>query len=126
MRFLNSAMLHTMHSELIQIFGGSYGLRDACLLESALARPQQHANYSSDATPGQLAAVLCWGLVKNHAFVDGNKRIALAALVTFLRLNGYRLTCTEAEETTMMLRAAASEITEEAFTAWVERSVAAL
>jgi death-on-curing protein len=126
MHFLNSAMLRTMHSELINIFGGSYGLRDAGLLESALARPQQHANYSSDVTVGQLAAALCWGLVKNHAFIDGNKRIALAGLVTFLRLNGYRLTCSEAEETAMILRAAASEITEEAFMAFVERSIALL
>jgi death-on-curing protein len=126
MHFLNSAMLRTMHSELINIFGGSHGLRDAGLLESALARPGQYANYLSDAPPGQLAAVLCWGLLKNHAFIDGNKRIALAALVTFLRRNGYRLTCSEVEETAMILRAAASEITEEAFTAWVERSVALL
>lgn len=125
MRFLNSVMLRTMHSDLIRVFGGSYGLRDAGLLESAVARPLQLANYSSDATIGMLAAILCWGLVKNHAFIDGNKRIALAALVTFLKLNGYRLTCSEAEETAMILRAAASEITEAEFGAWAERSVAA-
>jgi len=124
MRFLDSVMLRTMHTDLIRIFGGSYGLRDAGLLESAVARPRQFANYSSDATVGKLAAVLCWGLVKNHAFIDGNKRIALAALVTFLKRNGYRLTCSEAEETAMILRAAASEITEGEFGVWVERSVA--
>ena len=119
-------MLRTMHSELIRTFGGSYGLRDAGLLDSASARPRQLVNYCPDATTGQLAAALCWGLVKNHAFIDGNKRIALAALITFLRLNGWRLTCSEAEETAMMLRAAASEITEDEFMAWVERSVAML
>jgi death-on-curing protein len=124
--FLNSAMLRTMHSELIRMFGGSYGLRDAGLLKCAIARPLQLANYSPDAMVGQLAAVLCWGLVKNHAFVDGNKRIALAALVTFLRLNGWRLNCSEVEETAMMLRAAGSEVTEDEFAAWVERTVAAL
>lgn len=125
MHFLNSVMLRTMHSDLIRIFGGSYGLRDAGLLESAVARLRQFANYSPDATVGKLAAVLCRGLVKNHAFIDGNKRIALAALVTFLKRNGYRLTCSEAEETAMILRAAASEITEVEFGAWVERSITA-
>ena len=124
MHFLNSAMLRTMHSDLIRIFGGSYGLRDAGLLESAVARSRQFANYSSDATVGKLAAVLCWGLVKNHAFIDGNKRIALAALVTFLKRNGHQLTCSEVEETAMILRATGSEIAEEEFGAWVERGVA--
>ena len=119
-------MLQTMHSELIQMFGGSYGLRDAGLLESAIARPLQHENYSPGATVAELGAVLCWGLLKNHAFVDGNKRIAFAALVTFLRLNGYRLMCTEAEETGMILRAAASEIGEEEFGRWVERTAGPL
>ena len=126
MHFLNSVMLRTMHSDLIRIFGGSYGLRDAGLLESAVARPRKFANYSSDATVRKLAAVLSWELVKNHVFTDGNKRIALAALVTFLKRKGYRVTCSEVEETAMMLRAAASEIREDEFTSWVERSVATL
>jgi death-on-curing protein len=117
MHFLNRAMVRTIHSELIQTFGGSHGLRDEGLLESALARPLEYANYSDKATAATLGAVLCWGLLKNHAFVDGNKRIALAALVTFLRWNGHRLTCSEVEETGMILRAAASEITEEEFAA---------
>ena len=124
MRFLNRAMVHTMHSDLIQMFGGTHGLRDAGLLESALARPLHLAHDSRDATVGQLAAVLCWGLLKKHAFVDGNKRIALAALVTFLKLNDYRLTCSEAEEAAVILRAAASEGGGDEFSAWVERSTA--
>ncbi len=123
MRFLNSVMIRAIHSDLIQRYGGSHGLRDAGLLESAIARPQQLANYEAEAGVGRLAAVLGWGLVKNHAFVDGNKRIALAGMVTFLRLNGYRMTCSEVEETAMVLRAAASEMGEEAWTEWVERSV---
>lgn len=110
-------MVRTIHSELIQAYGGSYGVRDAGLLESALMRPQHLEAYEPEASIGQLAAVLGWGLLKNRAFVDGNKRVALAALVTFLKLNGYILTCSEVEETAMVLRAAASEIAEEAWTA---------
>lgn len=117
-------MVRAIHSDLIQRYGGSYGLRDAGLLESALARPQQLHHYNPDAEEGRLAAALGWGLVKNHAFVDGNKRIAVAAVITFLKLNGYRLTCSEVEETAMVLRAAASEMSEEEWTAWVVRSVA--
>jgi death on curing protein len=117
-------MVKAIHSELIQRYGGSYGLRDAQLLESALARPQQH--YNGSASVAELAAVLGWGLIKNHAFVDGNKRIGLAAMVTFLTRNGCRLICPEIEETAMVLRVAASEIDEIQWTAWVVQSVAAL
>jgi death-on-curing protein len=69
-----------------------------------------------------VGASLVWGLIKNHAFIDGNKRVGFAA---FVELNGYGLICPELEETAMVLRAAASEITEEEWTAWVVRSVAA-
>lgn len=123
MRFLDSVMTQAIHSDLVQRYGGSYGLRDRGLLESALARPQHLQAFEPDVEIGRLAALLGWGLVKNHAFVDGNKRVALAAVVTFLRLNGYRLTCSEVEETAMVLRAAASEIGEEEWTGWVVRSV---
>ncbi len=72
-----------------------------------------------------MAASLSWGLIKNHAFLDGNKRIGLAALAVFLEANGFSLICSVEEETAMVLRAAASEITEEEWTAWVARSAAA-
>ena len=126
MRFLNSVMARAIHSDLIQRYGGSYGVRDGGLLESALARPQQLAKYEPDATIRQLAAVLGWRLLKNHAFLDGNKRIGLAALITFLKLNGHYLTCSEVEETDRVLRAAGGEITEAAWAAWVQSVVAPL
>jgi death-on-curing protein len=69
-----------------------------------------------------LAAAYAWGLLRNHPFVDGNKRIALAAMTVFLDLNGWELTCTEAEETAMVLRAAASEVSERPWTEWVQRN----
>ena len=123
MRLLTSAMLRTMRSDLIQEFGGSHGLRDAGLLESAVARPAQLLHYVPDSGFGEVAAVLAWGLMTNHAFVDGNKRSGLAGLVTFLRWNGCRLACSEVEETAMVLRAAASESSEEEWTAWGVRTV---
>ena len=119
-------MIRAIHSDLIQRYGGSYGLRDAGLLESALARPQQLANYEPNATIAHLAAVLGWGLLKNHAFLDGTKRIGIAAMITFLKLNSYQLTCSEAEETAMVLHAAASELAEPEWIAWVHRVVAPL
>ena len=69
----------------------------------------------------KLAAAYAWGLLKNHPFFDGNKRTALAALVVFLDLNGWDWTCSEVEETATVLGAAAGEISEEDWSAWVER-----
>ena len=124
MFFLKSVMGRAIHHDLIKWFGGSHGLRDLGLLESAIARPQHPAQ--SEASAGQLAATLGWGFIKNHAFLDGNKRVGLAAVVTFLKLNGHQLTCTEAEETVLVLRAVASEIDEAEWMAWVVRSVGPL
>jgi death-on-curing protein len=94
------------------------------LLESAIARAENKVNYDPEATVATVAASLSWGLIKNHAFLDGNKRIGLAALAVFLEANGFSLICS-VEEETAMVRAAASEMTEEEWAAWVARSVAA-
>jgi death-on-curing protein len=123
MQFLNSVMMRAIHGDLIQGYGGRYGLRDLGLLESALARPLQPARDEPEAGVERLAAALGWGLLKNRAFLDGNKRVVLAGVITFLKLNGYKLTCSDAEETAMVLRAAEREIDEAEWTAWVERSV---
>jgi death on curing protein len=96
------------------------GLRDAGLLESAIARPAHLHVYEEDASVARLCATLGWGLLKNHAFIDGNKRVALGAMVVFLELNGYEFICSEAEETDMVLRAAASELNEAEWNEWIE------
>jgi death on curing protein len=119
-RWLTVDGVKTIHADLITRYGGSHGLRDAGLLESAIHRARNLHEYERASVP-RMAAAYAWGLVKNHAFVDGNKRIGLAALVSFLHLNGFELDCTEVEETAMILRAAASEITEEVFVEWVAR-----
>jgi len=111
-----------MHRQTISDYGGSHGLRDRNLLESAAARPENLEYYRPEASIGELAAALAWGLIKNHAFIDGNKRIGLICLTNFLKLNGYELTCIESEETEMVLGAAAGEIAEERWTVWVMRT----
>lgn len=123
LRWLTSAAVLAIHQELITRYGGVFGLRAAALLESAIARPKHLATYKREVTVPGLAAAYAWGLLRNHPFVDGNKRIALATMVAFLDLNGWESTCSEAEETAMILGAAANEITERALREWVVRSV---
>ena len=118
-RWLSASALEAIQRELITRYGGRPGLRDARLLESAVARPKQIASYKGRTSIAELAAACGWGLLRNHPFHDGNKRIALAAMVVFLDLNGYALSCSEAEETAMVLRAAAGEMREEEGVEWV-------
>ena len=99
-------------------------MRDEGLLQSAVLRAENRAAYDPSASAATVAASLSWGLIKNHAFIDGNKRVGLVSMIVFLELNGYRLTCSEVEETAMVLRAAASQITEDEWTGWVASVVA--
>jgi len=122
-RWVNRHALLLLHAESLAEHGGAAGLRDAGLLDSALARAQNLAVYG---TPdyAQLAAAYGFGLAKNHAIVDGNKRAAFLATGLFLALNGYRLTATQADATLTVLALAAGEIDEPAFVNWIrERSV---
>jgi death-on-curing protein len=122
MRWLTAKAVHSIHEELIARYGGVSGLRARGLLESAVARPRNLAAYGPKTSVAGLAAAYAWGLLRNHPFADGNKRTALAAMVVFLDLNGWTLSCSEAEETAMILAAAAREITERAWTEWVRRA----
>jgi death on curing protein len=120
-RLLDFRGVSAIHAELILRYGGSMGLRDAGLLESAIARPSNLHVYEENASVARPCATLGWGLLENHAFIDGNKRVALGAMVAFLELNGHEFTCSEAEETDMVLRAAASELNEMQWNELVER-----
>lgn len=121
--FLRSDVLRTVHAQLIQTYGGLQGVRSKDGLESAVARPRQLHNYNGEERIGAIAASLAWAILRNHPFADGNKRVALACLVMSAELNGHQLTCTEAEETAMVLKAAGSEISEDDWTAWALRAV---
>ncbi len=122
LRWLTAKAVQAIHEELIARYGGISGLRARGLLESAVARPRNLAAYGPKTSVAGLAAAYAWGLLRNHPFADGNKRTALAALVVFLELNGWELSCREAEETAMVLSAAARQITERAWTDWVRRA----
>lgn len=84
-KYLNSKQIKFIHQELIEKFGGSHGIRDESLLESSIGRYQQ--GYYADVV--EEAAALMKSLGGNHAFIDGNKRIAVTATFTFLIVNGY-------------------------------------
>lgn len=121
--FVRADVLRNVQSRLIERYGGLAGVRDPGGLESAVARPENLLVYGGVSSVAELGAALAWAILRNHPFTDGNKRAALAALTLFFELNESRLTCSEVEETAMVLRAAGSEMSEEEWTAWVLRSV---
>jgi len=107
-----------MHSRQLRRFGGAPGLRDDGMLRSALERPINKWQFEQAGLP-ELAAGYAFGLVKNHAFVDGNKRTAFMTMVTFLRKNGVRFSPDQAQATTMMIALAAGEVSEESLARWL-------
>jgi death-on-curing protein len=107
------------HERLIQEFGGAPGLRDIGLLEGALDRPKNLLAYKPDAGLEELAALYGVGVAKAHAFIDGNKRIAFAVMVAFLKAHGQMLDVTEADATATMLAVASSAVNDVALAAWL-------
>ena len=119
-RWLTRQMVEAFHHESLARYGGAGGIRDEGLLESALARPQNRAAYEDDATLFALAADYCVGIVRNHPFVDGNKRAGLLSPRVFLTLNGYRFEPDEAVTVEMIRGLAAGEVEESALIKWIE------
>jgi death on curing protein len=110
-----------VQEQLLAMFGGAAGIRDAALLESALARPENRFAYERPGvTLFDLAAAYAFGLAKNHPFVDGNKRIAFTTAVVFLELNGYRFEAGEAEAVIRTLALAAGEFEEREYAQWLK------
>jgi death-on-curing protein len=109
-----------LHDELLSLFGGPEGLRDAALLESALARPRQH-HAQGIVDPIDLAALYTEALIRNHPFVDGNKRTAFVLGVLFLELNGYVFEAPEAEAARAVLGLAAAELDRDDYRAFMAR-----
>lgn len=119
MRWLQMRMVEAMHAESIERFGGSPGTRDQGLLESALARPENIHAYEPEADVFRLAAAYCAGIVKNHPFVDGNKRTGVLAANAFLHLNGVEFSPEEPTVVTMIIGLASGEIGEGAIAEWL-------
>ena len=107
-----------IHARQLRRFGGAPGLRDEGMLRSALERPINKWRYEQSEMP-ELAAAYAFGLAKNHAFVDGNKRIAFMAMVVFLLKNNIAFSPDPAESTAMILSLAAGEVSEESLARWI-------
>jgi death-on-curing protein len=117
--WLDRRIILLLHEESLAEHGGSSGMRDEGLFDSALARPRNQFVYDPAADIPQLAAAYGFGLARNHAFVDGNKRIGFIATALFLRMNGYRLKTSRMEEIQTMMQVAAGEVNETAFAKWI-------
>jgi death-on-curing protein len=107
------------HEAQVAEHGGGTGIRDSGLLESALARPQNAHAYSAGISLSELGATYGIAIVRNHPFVDGNKRTGLVALELFLDLNGFDLVADDASSVQAILALAAGEMTDSDFVAWV-------
>lgn len=117
--WLSRLVVDAMQLDQIREHGGQAGVRDENLLESALARPRNRFAYEAPQTLAQLAAAYGYGLARNHAYVDGNKRIAFMAMYVFLATNGFEIMAHEPEVVILMTRLAAGELTEDQLAQWL-------
>lgn len=118
-RWLTLDEVRAVHEKQLKRFGGPAGVGDAGALESALARPVNRFHCGETDLAAQ-AASYAFALARNHAFVDGNKRIAFLAMMMFLRLNGIRFAPDQASATAIILSLAAGDTSEEASTRWIK------
>ena len=122
-RWLTLVHILAIHSDQIQAHGGSLGLRDRGLLESAIDRPRNRLHYDPDADLSALAAAYGFGLANNHPFVDGNKRVAFQAMYLFLGLNGFRVDAPEEEVVVLILSLASGQLDEPDLAAWLRQHI---
>jgi death on curing protein len=115
-----------LHDEQLAEHGGSSGIRDESLLDSALAKPRNVFAYADDPDIFRLAASYAYGIARNHAFVDGNKRTALVVCILFLNRNGCDITASKSDEYETFLALAEGTLTEDELTAWLTRHAVSL
>ncbi len=126
MRYLNLVEVLDLHRQIIEQSKGAMGIRDLGALESALAQPRMtFAGEDLYPTIVDKASALGFSIVMNHPFVDGNKRTGHAAMETFLILNGLEINAYVDEQERVILALASGELERDAFTNWLQRSVAA-
>jgi death on curing protein len=121
-RWLSEAALLAAQEQQIAEHGGSPGVRDRSLLDSALARAQQKANYA-EPDAADLAAAYAYGIVRNHPFIDGNKRIALISAETFLLDNGYEFEADDLAIYEAIIKLAVGETSDSEFAAWFRANI---
>ncbi|MDY5127948.1 type II toxin-antitoxin system death-on-curing family toxin [Actinotignum sp. GS-2025f] len=121
MKYLSKRQILLIHQELLETSGGTSGLRDEGLLDSALMTPLQSFG-GQDLYPSLIdkAVRLAFGLIKNHPFIDGNKRIGTHAMLVFLALNGVELSYTDDEMIAIILSVAAGQVDESGLRAWID------
>jgi death on curing protein len=117
--WLSRPTVEALHAAQIREHGGQPGIRDEGLLESALARPVNVWGYDAGVDLAALAAEYGYGLAKNHAFLDGNKRIAFVAANVFLLLNGFEIDAKEPETVHIMLGVADGSLARDEFAVWI-------
>jgi len=116
-------VVDAVHIDQIREHGGLPGVRDENALESALARPRQKWEYGNERDLATLAAAYGFGLVRNHPYHDGNKRMGFLAIATFLGINGHELDVTDADVVTRMIGLAAGNLSEGDLAAWIRAHV---
>ena len=124
-RWISKKALLMLHEESLALFGGPSGLRDEGLLDSALARPLNTHAYNPDSTLADLSASYGFGLAKNHAFLDGNKRAAFLSIGMFLSINGHRLVADQVDAIQTMLAVAAGELHQRGLSVWIQKNIVA-
>lgn len=119
--FLEPDVVLFLHDQSVRGYGGYYGVRDEALLISALNRPRDKLNYEN-ADLFMLAAAYAFGIAKNHAFLDGNKRTAWGACILFLKANGVEVEVAAVEAVETMVALAIGEMSETEFGEWLRRN----
>ena len=120
-KWLNKQIVLAIHNQQIVEHSGNPGLLNPGLLESSLASPLNIYNYEENPSVFDLAAAYGFSLVKNHAFFDGNKRVAFMSMFVFLKINGFLLEAPEEEATLFMLNLAESKESQQSLTQWLEK-----
>lgn len=124
-KWISKRALLLLHEESLAEFGGAGGVRDEGLLESALSRPRNIYAYQRGSTIAELAAAYAFGLAKNHAFVDGNKRAAFLSIGLFLAINGHTLQASQMDAIRSMWALGSGELDEAGLSSWIAANMAA-
>jgi death-on-curing protein len=124
-KWISKKALLLLHEESLAEFGGARGVRDEGLLDSALARPRNIHAYKADSTIADLAAAYAFGLAKNDAFVDGNKRAAFLSIGLLLAINGHSFKANQIGAVNFMLAVASGHLDEAGLSAWIAANMVA-
>ena len=125
--FLTKQIIIYFHEQLISLYGGASGMLDEGLLDSALEQPKAmfEGSYLHDSL-AKMAAAYGFHICKNHPFIDGNKRVALVAMDTFLQKNGYEISASEKDVYEVIMKLASGNLTKAELTGWLEVNIAKL